>query len=187
MNLLPPSEKKVVRERYRRRLLVVALVFFTILISIILISISISYMASAYEIMVVSREVELISKTNDTKGVAANISTIKDTNGKLDILTKNSTKSLGYDLSTVFSSIIDSAKVKLTSFAYDQIETKKDQTKETGHRIIVGGIAKDRETLRDFVKILQSDKRFKSVDLPVSNLIESKDIKFFITIMIAKK
>lgn len=187
MNLLPPEEKKIVRDKYHKRLAVVGLIFLMILLSIVLISISISYIVSAYEIKVLKRELEAISKTNDARGVVSNIKIIKDTNNKLDLLSKVSAGSLVYDLSDVFASVIDSANLKLTSLSYDQIEIKKGQTKEVGHRIVVGGVADSRDKLRDFVKILQSDKRFSSVDLPVSSLIENKDIVFFITLMVNNK
>lgn len=187
MNLLPSFEKRVVKKEYIKRLWVVGLDCLIVLITISIIPILVSYIVSTYEITRLGQEISLVATNNMAKGAAANMNIIKDANDKLDILNRKSAMELGYDISSLFSSIIGSSTVRLTSFSYDQVTVKKGQVKEVGHRISVGGIARDRDALNKFVKNLQSDKQFLSVDLPVSNLIENKDIVFDITIMVAKK
>ena len=188
MNLLPLVKKSAVRREYYKRLAVVALILFAALILISIIPITVSYIASTYEIMDLERELALVTKTNIGEGVVASMDTIKDQNSKLDTLSGSYKQGLNYDLSAVFFSIIDGKlRVRLTSLVYDKITLKKGQAKTVGHRVVLGGVADDRDSLLDFVKKLESDKRFVSIDLPVSNLIESKDIKFFITIMLVNK
>lgn len=188
MNLLPVAEKLAIKKEYKRRLALVVLIFFAILVCIVLIPVATSYMVSNFEIMNLEREVELANKANLAKGVFADMDLIKDVNNKVNILSRKYPDYLGYDVSSIFSSIIaTSTKVKVISLSYDQVSIKKGQSKETGHRIVLIGVADDRDSLQRFVKTLRSDKRFDSVDLPVSDLIESSNIKFSVTVMINKK
>lgn len=186
MNLLPVREKRIVRQEYHKRLAVVAQVFFVVLVCMMITSIGASYIVSTYEVISLEREIASISGKNTTQSVTASMALIKDTNNKLGILEQDYTKDRD-DLSEIFSSIINSTDVRLTSFVYDQVVIKKGEVSGVDHRIVLGGIADDRESLTEFVRILRSDKRFKSVELPVSSLIENKDINFFITIILVKK
>ncbi len=187
MNLLPLAEKNLVKIEYRKKLALVSLSALMAVIFIGLVPITVSYIASAYEIANLKKQIDTVAKRNITGGIATNTEIIKNVNNKLNILTRKFPQTLDYDISSVFSSLATSTKIRIFSLSYDQVSIKKGETKEVGHRIILGGVAKDRDGLQKFIKALEQDKRFKSVDLPVSNLIESKDINFFITIMLNKK
>lgn len=187
MNLLPLQEKRVIIVEYRKRLAVVGLMFLAVLICVALIPLASVYMASNYQIMNLKKEVVLADKANTEEGVVENTGIIRDANGKLDLLGMTSADDLGYSLAEILSSIATTDKVRLISWSYEQVEMKNGGARETGYRIILGGIADDRDSLQSFVKVLQSDKRFKSTELPISSLIESKDIDFLITVMVNKK
>ncbi len=190
MNLLPLAEKRLIRREYYKRLTVVSLSLLAILIVIAVVPLVVAYITSNYEIMSLERELELFSKKNSTEGISADLGVIKDINSRLNILSSNYKKILGQDLSVIFSSIVDKGKLqklRLTSFVYDKVSLKKGQTKTVAQRMVFGGTASDRDSLGRFVKELSIDKRFASVDLPISNLIESKNINFFITVMMSKE
>ena len=52
----------------------------------------------------------------------------------------------------------------------------------TEGKIVLAGIARDRDSLTDFVKMIESQEIFTKVDLPVSNFAKDKDINFSINI-----
>ncbi len=187
MNLLPLAEKLEIKKEYYERLTVVSLVLLAVLMCTGLIPITTAYIVSTYEIDNLEKDIALSTGESLTKGVDANTEVVKDLNGKLNVLSLSSSTSLGYDLSFLFASVINTAKVRVTSINYGQIITKKDNVVEVGHRIVVNGIAVDRASLQDFVKKLQADTKWRSADLPISNLIERKDISFAVTLIVNKK
>ncbi len=187
MNLLPLAEKNLAKIEYRKKLALVSLFALMALMFIGLVPIVVSYIVSAYEIVNLKKQIDIVAKRNITGGIAVNTEIIKNVNNKLKILTHKFPQTLGYELSSVFSSLSTSTKIRIFSLSYDQVSVKRGEIKEVDHRIILGGVAKDRDGLQKFIKALEQDKRFKGVDLPVSNLIESRDIKFFITMILNKK
>ena len=48
----------------------------------------------------------------------------------------------------------------------------------------VRGVAKNRDSLRNFKTVLDSNSNFANVDLPVSNFLEKEDLSFNISILI---
>ena len=72
------------------------------------------------------------------------------------------------------------------------IQNKTEEVKLTGIRvsrgesdasdIVVTGEARDRDTLLSFVRILEKEKSFSSVTVPVSNFAAAADINFSILI-----
>ncbi|MDO8493166.1 MAG: hypothetical protein Q7S19_01310 [bacterium] len=187
MNLLPLEEKRAIVMEYRKRLVVVGLTLLIVLICVGMIPVTAVYMTSNYQIANLRQKVDFANKTNIGEGVVENLSVIEDTNSKLNLLARTPAGDLGYNLSELLSSVVTMNKARLTSWSYEQVDIKNGSVKDLGHRIVLGGVADDRDSLQSFVKILQADKRFSSVELPISSLIESKNIDFLITIMVNKK
>ncbi len=188
MNLLPQEEKQAVENEYCKRLMLVALIFLAGALMIWIIPVVVSYIISNYEIEDLKREMQAIGQINLSNNIATSTVIARDVKNKLDILNRPLTRSLPQNISDIFSSIIALAKinekVRLTSLSYDQVDIKNDDVASVGHRVVLSGVANDRTSLQNFVKTLQSQSAFSSVDLPVSNLIVSKDVPFFATIMI---
>jgi len=59
----------------------------------------------------------------------------------------------------------------------DSIFYKKDDGSS-----VLRGLSDDRDTLLEFIKILEGKKDFYNIDLPISNLVKDKDIEFTIKI-----
>ncbi len=187
MNLLPLTEKRIIRNEYYRRLAVVALNLFAILIVIAVLPVAVSYVASGYEIVDLRQSLDLISKVNVNEGVGNNIKIIQDANNRLDILNSDYGQGLNSPLTAIFSFIMSGRqRIHLTLISYDKIDIKNGEEKKTGHRVVLNGVADSRDGLQNFVKELLQSGKFATVDLPISDLIESKDINFTITTMIAK-
>ena len=100
---------------------------------------------------------------------------LKNINLKLSSLTsfKNtiSTESL-------FVKIIDkkTSNIRISNFSYKKA-SGKEQSSTT-----ISGVARDRESLSQFVKALESEPLFTTVNLPVSNLTKNKNPDFSIEI-----
>lgn len=187
MNLLPLVEKKIIREEYYKRLISVSLVLVFVLLLTFVIPVAAFHIASTYEIGAKQTELGLLNKDNVNRGVVADVKTAKDVNDKLVVLDRVFGEDSGYDPSSILSSIIAVSNVRLASMSYDHVAIKKDQIKEVGYRIILSGVASDRVSLQKFVRNLESNEMFASVDLPVSNLIENRNLQFNITVMVKKK
>ncbi len=187
MNLLPQADKSAIKQEYYRRLAVVAAVFFLVIILIGMIPLTTAYIVAMYQISNLNKEINFTNQSNLARGTGANEAIIKDVNSKIDLLNAVGKDDLGYDISAIYASIIASSTAKITSLAYDQVQVKKGTTKEVAHRIVVSGVAADRSQLQAFVKVLKSDSRFASVDLPISDLIASSNIDFSITIIMSKR
>jgi|TARA_Y100000310_G_scaffold169509_1_gene169608 hypothetical protein len=97
--------------------------------------------------------------------------------------TKEKLKLLSFDeknisLKDLFERVLDN---KLGGVGINGIFYKKSQFgKET--EMLVTGEADSRESLLEFKKLLEREKQFRDVELPVSNLASDRDIKFSIKI-----
>ena len=70
--------------------------------------------------------------------------------------------------------------IKINSITYTVIDIKSSQ-------LNIDGVSGNRETLRDFVKTLESSGKFETVDIPVSNYAKDKDLVFSIKLTISEK
>lgn len=72
--------------------------------------------------------------------------------------------------------VIKPSDIKITQLSY-ALDPQKGKT------VSIRGTAPSRERLLAFQKILQSDAKFKSVDVPISNFIQDSNLQFFITLV----
>lgn len=81
-------------------------------------------------------------------------------------------------LSTVAQ--LKTSGVRLDTVSYSLLAEKKG---EANGKISVAGFAEDRAALLRFVGALESEKRFVSVDSPISNLVHDKSLRFTLEIL----
>lgn len=178
-NLLPDILKEEFKAEYKKRWLIVVLVF--------VIFLQISFLAFLFPTwaLSLSKERELassvydINQSSSSKDVTRIASIIADTNTKLNIINT----SMEYPevlplINTIISNKIPT--IHINEMFYRFID-KSDTT------ISIGGVSDTREALVAFVKKLESSETFDAVDLPVSHFAKDKNIGFSLTLKVSHK
>jgi hypothetical protein len=175
INLLPRGASAQMNKMYKKRLAVCGLIFLflAILVSIILMGPTI--LTARQKLIVVEADLannlaRPISKQADE------ISTlVKEANTRLTIFdTKPSTPSALQIVDRVFIHIIDDISVR-----------NIDLDRESG-AVKVRGLANKRNALLAFIKSFESDTFFVDVSSPISNLITTSNIEFYIDLKLPK-
>ncbi len=98
---------------------------------------------------------------------------VNDINKKIDFF-QSSSSIPRLSLPDVIAKIIGmkGASVKIVGFSYDATNQQE--------RLVISGIAADRDALANFVDTLKSSNVFTAVDLPVSSYVKSTNIDFAI-------
>jgi hypothetical protein len=174
-NLLPYSEKKIIRREYAMRRIIVVLYFFLFTCAVCLISLLPSYVLSEVKYQTISKEVENLKSTADILGGG------EDANKKLVGIKEKLETLKSYDgksAYTLFNNIIlgKTNNVSVRTISYSG--SSKDA------RITVSGVARTRESLTAFAKNLEQNKEFSNVNLPVSNFAKDKNIEFNIEVTV---
>ena len=97
---------------------------------------------------------------------------IGELNGKLDLIEKFINNKYIVSEKIISELVLkktEGIKIRKISYVNDQ---------SSGKKIIIGGIANDREALLLFRKSLESSENFKDIELPISNFVKGRDIDF---------
>lgn len=215
INLLPLSEKRKVRSEYLWRLGAVMGVLLAILIISALVPVVVSYFMIDYNVGYIDKIVDDIKKESISMEADVYSKEIRLLNRKIKILNEPLRASQRDNLALAFWDIFERAKdsgnigteyspVKITSILYEQGQKKPlagtadiavsnststpSAVKESGmHKIFIRGFAGKRENFQLFLKSLEENKNFISIDSPVSNLVESENVRFSIVITLKDK
>lgn len=176
LNILPEQEKEKIITEYRLRLGVVAVSAVTILILASLVLLAPSYLLAVSKYNNVSAELAIRETKQGSTSEQKNIDTqVRDVNKKINLFLS---EPFGNRLSPpdMFLKIIGikSSAIRITGFFYDA--TGKQE------RIIVTGVAANRDGLAQFAETLKKDKTFANVELPVSSYVKSSNIDFSIVL-----
>lgn len=177
-NLLPDILKEEFRAEYKKRWLIVVLIFVVFLQVSFLVLIFPTWALSLSKERNLSSEVYDISQSSSSKDVTHIASIIADTNTKLNIINT----SMEYPQALPLINIIISNKIPaihINEMFYRFID-KSDTT------IAIGGVSDTREALVAFVKKLESSGTFDAVDLPVSHFAKDKNIGFSLTLKVSQ-
>lgn len=173
-NLLSKDEIDALKKEYRLRLTIVALCFF---LGVILVA-SIALIPTIF----VSKQREAIALHNDAALKASIAARDKDNLAGVLKIAKEKLAALKSTpntlrVSQLFDLIISdkSAHIKITGLTLKAGDSG-------GRSLSVIGKASDRTSLLAFAHTLQNESLFSSVDLPVSNFAENRDIDFAIAI-----
>ena len=173
INLLPDTEKYVIRKEYNRRFLALSLgAVFTIIVIALILLIP-SYILTLYKRSVAENLLTRVppASTIDQTDFTEKIAMAK----RLAMVLRPEPVSF---LPTDYITYITNHKsgdIQVVSISYN----KKD--KELPHVHIIG-VAKTRQSLVDFTNVLKAEPHTASVDLPVSSFAEEGDIRFDIDI-----
>jgi len=183
VNLLSLDEKQKVHELYVARLSISSLVFLLLAIGVGIIFLLPSFFLilveerGATERVVIAREA--ISRSEGSNAIEI----VRSVNKKLSTLISGAEKHLA--LSPFFDTILSkkTKDLKITGFFYRK--NIEDEVEEAS--VIVRGRAPNRDSLLAFVERLREEPLFIDVYLPITDLVESKDIPFSITVIFAEQ
>jgi type IV pilus assembly protein PilM len=176
INILPDKEKKSLRREYRTRFstMILHLIAITGVVSILLLFPS--YFISRFEENLVEKELEAFNIKNPDLSNGSMDKLIGDINLKLELLNKAGSSYQVND--KVLENILAS---RTSGITFSQILFNK---KITDSILVIHGTATNRDSLRNFKTILDSNPNFSKVDLPVSNFLEKNNLPFTISITI---
>lgn len=174
LNILPAQEKKKNLTEYRMRLGVVAVFAVASLILASLVLLAPSYLLAVTKYNNISEQLaQKKSKANLTGQEKAIDVQVRTINKNIDLYLKSgATDKLSPP--DVIAEVIElkSAAIKITGFDYDASGPQE--------RLVISGVAEDRDSLAAFVGVLKKSTLFTTVDLPVSSYVKSANITFSI-------
>jgi len=176
LNILPKEQKNVLKKEYQLRRIVVwlGLVFVSLAVSLVLILPSyLVYRIKARDVRTELERSRKLLEADFQSGDVAGETTraIKNTEELKPFTAKTSV----YSLLKIFESKPNTVRISEISFLSQGVEASK---------LLVRGIAADRESLTSFARALESRPEFGSIDLPVSNFAKERSIDFSMTITI---
>jgi Tfp pilus assembly protein PilN len=174
-NLLPEKEKQSIVKEYSSRRLIVILAFVFVLGIVSAVSMFPSYLLSSARVKEVETQISAVRRSTIFTEATELEAKLQSTNQKIDLLMSSQKATKVEDLISEIISQKDSS-IRFTGFNY-----KKSVDKTPGS-FSVSGIARDRESLSTFVRVLQNNERFSTVNLPVSSLAKDKNAEFTLQI-----
>lgn len=178
-NLLPKTAQKMVRVEYRLRLLAASLIALAVLVFLAGVSLIPSYVSSINQAKLLQTQYDSVHEVASQK--------IDDSVAKLLLATKGKLALARPYLETSRTSEMVSRVIShqtygivLTGFRFGA-----DEVVDGGRarKITVAGRAADRLTLLRFYQNLQSEKKFRSVVLPVPDFQKASNIDFSISFL----
>ncbi|HEY9584438.1 MAG TPA: hypothetical protein VJI33_02575 [Candidatus Paceibacterota bacterium] len=178
-NLLVEEDKKAVKAEYCRRLVSVALgVTFSIFIVslLIFIPIFISITSASHNTKIELDAIKSKPASSDYRDLEK---TIQETKRAADIL-RGDMMSRPH----IASALIKALENKPKGVSIESLSWVNENPKI---KLVVNGVADSRELLRQYVSLLQSNKSFSSVVIPVSAFAKAVDADFSITLEVVKE
>lgn len=170
-NLLPDEQKKILRQTYVFRVATILLFLAAACFLFALASLSPAYFSTMYKIALIEGEVkELQNIVSETKKSELLIESIKGINSKLEVLEEWSKELPAY------KEILKVLEERRNGIAImSMIYHRKNAS------VVVTGTAHARDDLLSFKTALEKSGKFRTIELPVSNLTKKEDIDFSIT------
>ena len=177
LELLPKYQKQSIKKEYFLRLAAVSLSFLLAAGILFLVFLSPSYFLSAVKEDVIHKEFDNVKKTQSESEDKEFEGAIKSSNEMIALLKSKDETFLMKDL------ILKIISKKSSGVAIDGISM--NYSKDGQYQILIKGVSKNRELLKLFADSLRAEKKFNSVDLPISNFAKIADIDFNITLKTA--
>jgi len=178
LNLLPPESKAQIIRMYRIRLAIVVLIFLLALIGFAtLFLLPTLYLAVQRETLASTRIAEL-GMEESTEAVEETTQELVDLKSRLALI--DALRSTRYPMDVV-GEIVKLKPDKISLRAIDYTIPPSNGVKDEGGSVLIRGTAGTRDLLVQFRDALKAT-RFSSVNLPIENLAENRNIDFTITI-----
>ena len=172
INLIPTEQKKETKSNLFIRIFIVC--FCALIISFLSASVFLlpAYLYSYSKANTIEKKLE-VQKSEEMPKIDQDAQkAIGELNGKLDLIEKFINNKYIVSEKIISELVLkktEGIKIRKISYVNDQ---------SSGKKIIIGGIANDREALLLFRKSLESSENFKDIELPISNFVKGRDIDF---------
>jgi len=179
MNLLPQTEKEILKKGLKLRFLILTSFLISASFLLGLVMLLPAYFLTSGNLSRVALE-NYSSEIKNENSVEATLSLPEEVNSKLKFLQSNNGNASAVD---TISQIIKylPTKVKLDSISFSREQSREGKS---GVIILISGIAADRNSLISFSTFLKESNSFSSVEMPVSSLTRDKDLPFSMNIFI---
>ncbi|MEK7115525.1 MAG: hypothetical protein AAB862_01085 [Patescibacteria group bacterium] len=173
INLLPDSQKEIVRAEYRKRLLAASALLVMLSIVIAIVSLFPSYFIARTKYVALKDRADALNVQGKKVDMSKVTLIIQDLNEKLLLLR---TEKKNTEVGSIIFKLVENIPpaIKISSITYE----KRGETA----KMDIAGVAGKREALITFVDRLKKEKLFSEVYSPVSNLVKDTDISFNIQI-----
>ncbi len=175
VNVLPPAEKKILRQKYWTRLITVFLVFLSAIEILSIILLTPAYFLSSNKVKLAENKLQSFDLLNPKISVTNINHSINNINNKLLLL---SSKNLNQQISkNIFGWLLQN---KPNGVFYSQILYNK---RTDGSLVVeLHGIAKSRDILLSLKTTLDSNPNYNKVELPISDYLKKTNLNFIISI-----
>lgn len=181
-NILDIKEKKKILTEYRVRLAVVFVFMLSFLVVASLVLLVSSYLLAVSKYNSTEKQLATIqekySDGRKGKDVTAQISEV---NSQVALFLKNDAAGTELPPPKAIASVLSakSATIKISGIMYDATVSQG--------RIVLTGVARDRESMAVFVETLKSNPLFTNVTLPISSYVKSENIDFSVVVEFRSK
>lgn len=177
INLIPSQDKKrMVRDFYSR---LIATIFIMLGVCALVTAVAVfpSYFSAVLKKNLANQKFEAQEKEPLPSVDQETLNTMDNIKAKLELI-ENTERNTFLVSEKIIKEIISSKtnNIKITKINYEHSPTK-------GRFININGTAPSREELLTFRKILENNKSFKDINLPISNFIKGTDIQFNLTLV----
>lgn len=175
-SLLPAKEKKKLLKEYKFRLAVVGLIFFVALGLILLVVSLPSYLIAKSKNSEIVGRIEAVKQSTIFSEADTLNQELNDAGQKIKSFEDFNSKTRVYE---IFAQAISdkSADIRIKGISFD------NRVEGGQEKVVLTGVARTRDALRNFVDKLETNKFFSEVDLPVSNFTKEHDLDFTINII----
>ncbi|TAL48785.1 hypothetical protein EPN83_03250 [Patescibacteria group bacterium] len=173
-NLLPDAEKKHIFAEYRIRVGILVCLFLALTAALAFIFLVPSYLVSDSRYKEVSGRIDAVRHSTILREANELNTKLTSANLKIRTLATTSPQSAEALFERLLARRISS--VRLSSLEY--------QRKAGGNELRFSGIAANRESLAQFVKLLESEPSFGRVNIPVSDFAKDRNASFSIQITV---
>lgn len=180
MNLLPATEKDLLKENLKAKVLILGLGLMSVVFVLGFIMLLPSYFLARGNFYKISSENELSAAVNKGESLEQILNLPQEIKNKMEIL-----QFLNFDFSasTLIGKVAGeaSSEIKLISFSLARNQNFKEKQ---GLVITVSGLSANRDALVNFLDSLKKSNLFSEVEMPVSSLTKEKNLPFNINLFI---
>ncbi len=171
INVLAQENKNKIKISYWMRFFSVSLSYLGLLFLFASVLLLPSYISSALKEKELEVSLESFNKAHKELDLNSMSNVVSDINTKLVVLSVENKRS--EIVESIFKDILNkkTSDIRISSISYNQ----KD---EDSASVQLSGVASNRASLSNFKESLISNSYFKNVDIPISNFLEKKDLKF---------
>lgn len=166
----------MVHKEYRLRIISASFLFLGLTGLVAFAFLSPSLLAARQKYTLLAQEKEKMEReTPELRDIASLQQTVGQTKNKLKIITPSTQIAPTEVIRKISEKKTSSIRIDSLSYV---VRNKRETPKEKELEITISGIASTRDSLINFVKILEDEKSFSNVVLPVSDLAKDKNVSF---------